>query len=155
MKDLLCWETSDIFNLKLNARNNNDEVVSQETRELLAQIMKPDYKLYNHFKRKFENRVEQFGKKRMENEISTLQRENNQKIEECKIVSKNKNELSGENKWAESLQADVVGYMAAQDDEDCSMMTMAEKYFVKRIQDYMLMKYPLKLRKKIRKIAIN
>ena len=45
--------------------------------------------------------------------------------------------------------------MAAQDDEDCSMMTMAEKYFVKRIQDYMLMKYPLKLRKKIRKIAIN
>ena len=26
MKDLLCWETNDILNLKLNARNSNAEV---------------------------------------------------------------------------------------------------------------------------------
>ena len=124
--------------------------ISQETRELLAEIMKPDYKLYNHFKKKFENRVEQFGRERMKYEVSKLKSANEKKIEECGIVSKDNNELSGEYKWAERLEADIVGYSAAEDDEECSLMTMAEIYFVKRIQDYMHKKYPLSSKLKMR-----
>ena len=43
--------------------------MSEETRDLLKEVLKPDYKLYNHFKSKFDKAVQDFGKKRMEEEI--------------------------------------------------------------------------------------
>ena len=49
MKNLLCWESEDIKNLKLNARKvDEDNQLKPETRKLLEKIMEPDFKVYNH-----------------------------------------------------------------------------------------------------------
>ena len=77
MKNLLCWDSEDIKNLKLNSRkvDENDQL-SLETRNLLENLMKPDFKVYNHFKNKFFKAVEQFGEFKMKKELEDLDRVN-------------------------------------------------------------------------------
>ena len=77
MKNLLCWDSEDIKNLKLNSRkvDENDQL-SLETRNLLENLMKPDFKVYNHFKNKFFEAVEQFGEFKMKKELKDLDRVN-------------------------------------------------------------------------------
>ena len=52
----------DIKNLKLNARREDEEsTLSLEGRKMLENIMAPDYKVYNHFKAKFDQKLKDLG----------------------------------------------------------------------------------------------
>ena len=84
MKNLLCWESEDIKNLKLNARKvYEDKQISQETRILLEKIMEPDFKVYNYFKDKLLKNVEQFGDIAMREGIEDLDRANTEITRKC------------------------------------------------------------------------
>ena len=84
MKNLLCWESEDIKNLKLNARKvDEDKQMSQETRILLEKILEPDFKVYNHFREKFLSAVEQFGDIAMREGIEDLDRTNTEITQKC------------------------------------------------------------------------
>ena len=84
MKNLLCWESEDIKNLKLNARKvYEDEQISQETRILLEKILEPDFKVYNYFKDKLLKNVEQFGDIAMREGIEDLDRANTEITRKC------------------------------------------------------------------------
>ena len=84
MKNLLCWESEDIKNLKLNSRkvDENDQI-SLETRKLLEKLMEPDFKVYNHFKNKFLEKVKNLGTIEMRKELADLDRVNTEITQKC------------------------------------------------------------------------
>ena len=94
MKNLLCWESEDIKNLKLNSRkvNDNDEI-SLETRKLLEKLMEPDFRVYNHFRRKFFEKVENLGENEMREELADLNRINTEITEKCDFKAADNSKL--------------------------------------------------------------
>ena len=94
MKNLLCWEPEDIKNLKLNSRkvDENDQI-SIETRKLLEKLMEPDFKVYNHFKDKFFNKVKDFGDVEMRKELADLDRVNTEITQKCDFKAADNSKL--------------------------------------------------------------
>ena len=73
MKDMLCWDYHDVVNFKLNSRKESKKIhLSDEARAALKKYLAADYKLYNYFKAKFEERLLKFGQHRMNHELSLL-----------------------------------------------------------------------------------
>lgn len=70
--------------------------------------MAPDYKLYNYFKDKFEQKLDSFSQSRMQEELVQLDTVNTAVTKKCNIVEADNKKLSGQNKWWGS--ADLVGY---------------------------------------------
>ena len=108
MKDLLCWDMDDIKNLKLNARKEDGESpISRETRKLLEKKMAPDYKVYNHFKAKFDQKLHDFGHRRMSQELEELDKINTEVTERCEIAEEDNKKLDKDLKW---LWSNIQGY---------------------------------------------
>lgn len=70
--------------------------------------MAPDYKVYDYFKKKFEEKLQAFGAQKMEIELNALHLANEQKVEECNIQAADNKKLSGKFKWWGP--AALVGY---------------------------------------------
>ena len=51
-------------------------MISDEVRGKLLRILAPDYKVYDYFKSKFDDRLEAFGSGRMEEEMGELRKVN-------------------------------------------------------------------------------
>ena len=86
LKDLLCWDFRDLVNFKLNARKENKKIpLSEVARAALKEYLAADYKLYNHFKKKFDAQVSSFGARRMKQERGTLELANAKMKERCGI----------------------------------------------------------------------
>ena len=108
MKDLLCWDTEDIKNLKLNARKSDDgSAISPEGRKLLEKKMAPDYKVYNYFKEKFDQKLKDFGHKRMSQELEELERVNTDVTKKCEFAEEDNKNLDKDLKW---LWSNIQGY---------------------------------------------
>ena len=108
MKDLLCWDTEDIKNLKLNARKPDDgSAISPEGRKLLEKKMAPDYKVYNYFKEKFDQKLKDFGHKRMSQELKELERVNTEVTKKCEFAEEDNKNLDKDLKW---LWSNIQGY---------------------------------------------
>ena len=73
--------------------------------------MEPDYKVYNHFKSKFEKEVGKFGNTRMKTEIARLHDANEKRTKECNFKSRDNSQLSGKFKWWGN--AELVGYLVS------------------------------------------
>ena len=73
LKDLLCWDYSDVTSLTLNAHDpKTKSKLSGIARQKLQHWMHADYQLYNHFKAKFETKLDSFGHDRMQVSIYFL-----------------------------------------------------------------------------------
>ena len=108
MKDLLCWDMDDIKNLKLNARKEDGgSPISPETRKLLEKKMAPDYKVYNYFKAKFDQKLSDFGHGRMSHELEELDRINTEVTERCEFSKEDNKKLDKDLKW---LWSNIQGY---------------------------------------------
>ena len=72
------------FSLKLNARKvSQKSALSEETRRKLKSWLAADYQLYNHFAKKLEAKMGQFGEERLAAEVTELQRLNLEVRERC------------------------------------------------------------------------
>ena len=78
-------------------------------RAKLKPILAPDYKVYDYFKSKFEDRLEAFGSGRMEEELGELREANEAVMKKCDFSATDNNKLSGVNRWWG--QANLVGYL--------------------------------------------
>ena len=108
MKDLLCWDMNDIKNLKLNARKENGRSpISPEGRKLLEKKMAPDYKVYNYFKAKFDQKLKDFGHRRMSQELEELDRINTEVTKRCEFAEEDNKKLDKDLTW---LWSNVQGY---------------------------------------------
>ena len=89
--------------------SRQDQIINDEVRGKLKQILAPDYKVYNHFKSKFDDRLEAFGSGRMEEELGELRKANEAVMKKCDFSATDNNKISGVNKWWG--QANLVGYL--------------------------------------------
>ncbi|XP_029353152.1 galactosylceramide sulfotransferase-like [Echeneis naucrates] len=83
-KDIFCWEMDDILFFKLNSRNKS--AVSKLSLELRAKALQwnsVDWKLYKHFNRSFWEKVEAYGRERMERDVAELRRRNAEMAKIC------------------------------------------------------------------------
>jgi len=78
LKELMCWEYSDVLSIKLNVGEKDDKIskLSPKAKKSLEKYLESDYVLYNHFKKIFEKKLDAFGRQRMQEEIASLRMAN-------------------------------------------------------------------------------
>ncbi|XP_053315480.1 galactose-3-O-sulfotransferase 2-like [Spea bombifrons] len=84
LKDALCWTFDDVLSFPLNSRKNTTKVVlSSETQEKIKNWNQYDWQLYVYFNRSFWNRVETFGRQKMQQEVEELRTRRDQMSQVC------------------------------------------------------------------------
>ena len=63
--------------------SGQDEIINDDVRAKLKLALAPDYKVYDYFKSKFEDRLEAFGSGRMEEEMGELRKANEAVMKKC------------------------------------------------------------------------
>nr|XP_019939398.1 PREDICTED: galactosylceramide sulfotransferase-like [Paralichthys olivaceus] len=84
LKDILCWEMSDLLFFKLNARKETS--VSKLTPELRAKALQwnsIDWELYKHFNLTFWKKVDAYGRERMAEDVAELRMRNAEMVKIC------------------------------------------------------------------------
>ena len=71
--------------------------------------MNQDYKVYNHFKEKFDQKLEEFGSSKMQKEIEDLERINSEMTDKCNFEEADNKKLSEKFQWWGN--SDLVGYL--------------------------------------------
>ena len=134
MKDLLCWDYEDIVNFKLNARKQSKKVeLSDEARSALKQYMASDFRLYNHFQKIFEQKLSEFGKSRMEQELRILSHANDNMKTKCGLEAADNDHIEGPNKlWGQGM----VAYKTQQEsDSQCKNFAISEMNFIEQLRE--------------------
>ncbi|XP_035036910.2 galactosylceramide sulfotransferase [Hippoglossus stenolepis] len=84
LKDILCWEMSDLLFFKLNSRK--ETTVSKLTPELRAKALQwnsIDWELYKHFNLTFWKKVDAYGRERMAKDVAELRMRNAEMVKIC------------------------------------------------------------------------
>jgi len=134
LRDLLCWEFRDVANFKLNARKESKKVVlSSEAREALREYLANDYLVYNHFKAKFEEKVNRFGLPRMSRELGQLKSANEEIQELCSVKATDNDSLKpGENKlWGRGVVAYTYN---TTNSAECRLFGLSELNFIDELR---------------------
>ena len=124
LRHLLCWPTSYMVTMRLNTLMAPPQLPADSAaRRRLEQWLSGDRLLYRHFSQQLERRVQQFGERRMQQEVAALRRETRRVVDECRIVRAPPAELAGWNRWAGNR---VYGFRAHNDSRPCQMYVAAE-----------------------------
>ena len=73
LKNLLCWDNTDLLHLKLNPTPNTKSKLTEETRKSLSAYLEADIRVYDYFYKKFEQKVQAFGENRLNAETVKLE----------------------------------------------------------------------------------
>ncbi|XP_076043717.1 galactosylceramide sulfotransferase-like [Oratosquilla oratoria] len=131
LKNLLCWSFEDVVALKLNARNSNWKTdLNSDLISMLRLKLEPDFFLYNHFRKKFDNIVEQFGYDRMTKELTELRQKTVELTERCSIHLNS----------TITKPRTLLEYKALPDDF-CNKLVIPEGKFVKQFRDRLMSEY--------------
>ncbi|KAM4747025.1 galactose-3-O-sulfotransferase 4 [Rhinophrynus dorsalis] len=82
LKEELCWNLDDVVTFKLNTRGASRQLEKEETKKLRA-WNSLDWYLYVYFNRTFWEKVESFGRVRMDKEVRRLRERRQQLAELC------------------------------------------------------------------------
>ena len=132
LKDLLCWNILDIRYFKLNERSEltKKSQMTAKTRARLKRWLWADYKLYNHFKKKLNQLIFDFGINEMKKQVRNLQDLNKQLTKNCHMMEHNDNsDLRG---TAFEMVSDNVKSLSL--DQNCSLFAISEPYFFQLIR---------------------
>ncbi|XP_069830351.1 galactose-3-O-sulfotransferase 2-like [Dendropsophus ebraccatus] len=84
LRHALCWTFDDVLSFPLNIRKTTSRhVLSVETKEKIRTWNQLDWQLYVYFNNSFWNRVDKFGRERMESEVRELRNRRAQVSEKC------------------------------------------------------------------------
>ena len=129
----LCWDLQDVTSFTLNARIKSDQdKMKKRTRKLLAQYLKHDYLLYNHFKQIFIKSLSTFGYTRLKKEVKQLNELDEHNFKRCSLEPRPNGFLSGDQKWYGP--SNLFGYNVDSDQEECISMTMSGLKLIDRIR---------------------
>lgn len=138
LKDMLCWTTEDVLYFKLNVRKKSS--VSHLSPEMRAKALRwngADWKLYQHFNATFWNRVEAFGRDRMERELKELRRRNDEMksicIEEGEAVEAKNIQDERFKPWQPVGELSILGYNTKKS-IDPKLRTECEKMLMPELQ---------------------
>ncbi|XP_075061891.1 galactose-3-O-sulfotransferase 2-like [Mixophyes fleayi] len=82
LKEELCWELDDVVTFKLNIRGTSKPLEKREVEQLRAWNAL-DWYLYSYFNRTFWEKIEHFGRVKMDNEVRRLRERRQQLAELC------------------------------------------------------------------------
>ncbi|XP_039608201.1 galactose-3-O-sulfotransferase 2-like [Polypterus senegalus] len=137
LRDALCWSLDDIVTFRLNFRSNETQwrlSPAQEDRLKVWNAM--DWYLYQTFNKTFWQKVESFGKSRMDQEVASLQARREELTNLCLLKGGKPVDASQILDEAvqpyQSGQADILGYnlnlnLSLPDKERCLRMIMPEQ----------------------------
>ncbi|XP_075535527.1 galactosylceramide sulfotransferase-like [Dermacentor variabilis] len=136
LKDLLCWDTDDIVVFKHNARQSvYRHLLSPELASQIRWLNSADVHLYEHFARRFELRVRQFGQERMAKELRLLQERTRYWYERCvkEVKQPDKRWPPSQRKFWTSHK--VLMFRVKRDSsEECVRMTLPELVYTERLR---------------------
>uniref|UniRef100_A0A6A7FUN6 Galactosylceramide sulfotransferase-like n=2 Tax=Hirondellea gigas TaxID=1518452 RepID=A0A6A7FUN6_9CRUS len=96
LKELLCWDYSDVVFFTKNARRDDMKPhMSEAATEKLRELNSGDVLLYDHFLSKHERIVNKYGIAKMANEISLLNGARQKMFDDCGVRVVNKSEAAG------------------------------------------------------------
>ena len=129
MKDLLCWSDEDMISIKLNAKDvRKKSEISQESREILKATLWPDYLLYNHFSKLFDEKVQAFGTELIKREYDDLKGAIRKVKDECIETEISNKFVSGKTKLHGK---DIMQYQTKpRADPFCKYYTIKEDIFI-------------------------
>ncbi|XP_069171313.1 galactose-3-O-sulfotransferase 2 [Procambarus clarkii] len=129
LSHLLCWNLRDVIALRFNARTSKfKNKLSSETQKVLRQKLAPDYLLYERFVRKFDDLVEDFGRQRMDREVSRLNALTKQLMKTCGFMKQDAAMMFGAEKpWSDMVE----GYTATAGNSKCQHYSRSEVSFIK------------------------
>ena len=136
LKDFLCWSYEDMTNFKLNAKKEGTKsVISSQARKVLKEWLKADYMLYDHFNKKFQERLSEFGEKRMAQELRIMKTANDHVAKKCSVTAIDNDQLTGSSQlWGK----DMVGFTVNEgSDAFCKFYGISEMSFIDQIRDLM------------------
>ena len=138
LKHHLCWDLLDVTSFHLNGRMDNRKYkLSNTTRSLLAEYLKNDFLLYNHFKEKFIQKLTTFGFQKLEKEVKSLNNLNENIFKGCKLKAEANIYLKGDQKWYGPPF--LVGFNVNKSrHSDCKLMTMSGLKYIERIREKQL-----------------
>ncbi|XP_071549599.1 galactosylceramide sulfotransferase-like isoform X2 [Panulirus ornatus] len=128
MSHLLCWNLTDVLVLKVNARSLKfKRSMSPEVREVLTHKLASDYLVYDHFVRRFDELVHDFGRERMAGEVARLRLLTDQLTKTCGFVKKESSMMAGAERPSSNM---VDGYKAESGNSRCTQYTRTELSFI-------------------------
>uniref|UniRef100_A0A8C4TLJ7 Galactose-3-O-sulfotransferase 4 n=1 Tax=Erpetoichthys calabaricus TaxID=27687 RepID=A0A8C4TLJ7_ERPCA len=125
LRDALCWSLDDMITFRLNSRSTvARKHLSRAQEDQVKQWNAMDWYLYQHFNKTFWQRVESFGKSRMDQEVASLQARRKELENLCILQVRN----GEQNKYG---QARILGYdlnlnLSLPDKERCLRMILTE-----------------------------
>ena len=105
LKNLLCWDYSDLTSLKLNVHDEKSKsTLSDQARKKLKDWLSSDYTMYDHFKEIFKKKIEAFGAKKMSEELSKIRAQNEKAEKKCPVTHVPKEKLPrSERPWGKGV----------------------------------------------------
>ncbi|EFX73028.1 hypothetical protein DAPPUDRAFT_110202 [Daphnia pulex] len=152
LKHLLNWPLENVVHLNLNRRKPEKSfVLSAEERKVLSDWLTADVRIYEHFSRRFEERVAEFNRKHstmpaflaglfemesaMEREKQLLEEANKQLYDTCVIQELGNENLKGIFK---EYNNNIMGFDVNKNHEWCAFYAMSEPAYLKIFQDLLL-----------------
>lgn len=127
LKDLLRWSTDDVVHLNLNRRKSEKSPkLTAAQRQVLAKWLAADVQIYQHFSRRFEQKVSRFnalysgslfnspllmlglGETPMQKELHLLEAANKKLYQRCVVKEVGNEKLRGQYQWVNN---NVVGFL--------------------------------------------
>ena len=83
LRNLLGWQSAEMTWLRLNSHTNSTSALSARAYACLEQWNRADMLLYDHFKRRFQESVEEYGIEKMREEVEKLNDLNSKVMDVC------------------------------------------------------------------------
>ena len=113
LADLLCWPIEWIAHLDLNIRKPDrkeadSKLLNEQERRVLTDFLQLDVAIYQHFKKRFEERLTSYDSRRMAEQLRLLRQKNEELADRCVINHVGNEQLEG--KFKETSNA-IMGYV--------------------------------------------
>jgi len=129
---LLCWDLADVRYLKQNARKASKvSDISEASRQHLQTWLSSDYKLYNHYVKKLQRLIDDYGRDKMSKDVANLRSLNEDLRKECVLEVSDNSKLKGEFKMALDI---VEGYVIDQKKPWCASYARTEMHFTEQLR---------------------
>ncbi|KAH6921545.1 hypothetical protein HPB50_002184 [Hyalomma asiaticum] len=135
LRDLLCWEMDDVVMFKINARTTlYQRPPSGPLADDLRSLNAVDVKLYDYFTKRFDERVQSFGRQRMQRELQLLQNRTEYWYQEC---------VARENRVGRKAQQSLmlIYQVKSNSSRICDLMTLGEVRFTQRLRTIQLRRF--------------
>lgn len=140
LRHILCWDLDEVVSLTINARMGNfKKNLTKEAQDLLREWHQGDQLLYEHFLKKFQDTVTEFGKERLATEVEQLRERRKAWFDSCVEKTVESKNLTSYKIWSEKvagfkLKASAIG------NSTCEDLVKPENFFTNEIRQRQILR---------------